>query len=103
MDQINQFIRHFQTNEGTITTFTCGCCYWFAVILFIRFMPDGAQIVYDQVDNHFATMIGDRVYDITGDVTDGHNWVLWRSMRYLDELLTSRIVRDCINFTEEEE
>lgn len=102
MDQINHFIEHFHEHEDTTTTFTSGCCYWFAVILFIRFMKLGAQIVYDQVENHFATMICERVYDITGDVTDGHDWVLWSSMRYIDELETGRIVRDCINFTDEE-
>lgn len=103
MNQIEQFIRRFRMNEGTVETFTQGCCYWFAVILFIRFMRSGAQIMYDQRENHFAASIGGRVYDITGDVTDGHDWVLWRNMRQIDELEAKRIVRDCINFTDDTE
>ena len=103
MNQIDQFIHRFQGNDGTILTFTNGCCYWFAVILFIRFMQSGAQIMYDQRVNHFGTLIDGRVYDVTGDVTDGHDWVLWRDMRLIDELETARIVRDCINFTDEAE
>lgn len=99
MNEVERFIRHFNNNDGTVKTFTCGCCYWFAVILLIRFGNRDAKIMYDRRINHFATMIEGRVYDITGDVTDEYEWDLWDDVRLIDELDTKHIIRDCINFT----
>lgn len=74
--------------------FTCGCCYWFAAILCQRF-PE-SRLMYDQVENHFVTEIGGRLYDITGDVTEQYNVEPWDELD--DPLLKARIVRDCIMF-----
>lgn len=76
------------------TVFTCGCCYWFAVILHSRF--PNSVIMYDQIENHFVTQIENRLYDITGDVTDKYKVIPWDSLD--DALLKTRIVRDCIMF-----
>lgn len=100
MDQIDQFIRRFSADGKALEVMAGSCSYWFAVILFIRFMQSGAQIVYDQREGRFGTLIEGRVYDATGDVTDGRDWVLWRAMRFVDERETERIVRECINFTD---
>lgn len=57
----------------------------------------GAYIVVDYVANHFATRIGGaRVYDITGDVTEGHTWEPWAACS--DPALRQRITEDCIMF-----
>ena len=40
-DKVMGFINRFTQggkNQGTIDTFTCGCCYWFAYILFERIL-----------------------------------------------------------------
>jgi hypothetical protein len=99
-ESILNFIKRFQ-NEGTIKTFTEGCCYWFAKILDERFnfdMPESG-IYYNEIDNHFATMIDLHLYDITGDLGDIRNlsdWKLWIEVN--DDLLVERIYRDCIEF-----
>ena len=52
--------------------------------------------MYDLVDNHFATLIDGRLYDITGDVTERYLMIPWEE--YADEWHKSRIIRQCINF-----
>lgn len=93
---MDKFLARFHESENVDTVFTNGCCYWFAMILFIRFINEYAAIMYDQTVNHFGTMIDGRIYDITGDVTDKYNWKPWSELD--DELLRKRIVRDCIDF-----
>ena len=97
------FIGRFSTDDrGTrwevVEAFTNGCCYWFAHILEARFRDQyGAHIVVDYVANHFATRIAnDHVYDITGDVTEGHTWEPWAACS--DPALRKRITEDCIMF-----
>ena len=100
---ILNFIKHFQ-NEGTIKTFTQGCCYWFAKILDERFNFDLPEdgIYYNEIDNHFATVINAvDLYDITGylgDIRELEGWEHWQEFMYKDSLLTERIFRDCIDF-----
>lgn len=97
---IQRFIKRFAEHGPQVEQcFTSGCCYWFAWILVQRF--PGAEIVYGEVDNHFAARIGGRVYDITGDVTDraSASWKPWKSY---EEGSSHRagIVRNCILFSE---
>ena len=94
------FISKFQ-NEGTIKTFTEGCCYWFARILKERFH---GIIMYNSVDNHFASLIDTHLYDITGNISDKieicDSWYEWDEYKKLDSLETERIYKYCINKTE---
>lgn len=96
MNDIQRFLNRFHTSDDINTVFTNGCCYWFAVVLFGRFIRNGAEIMYDSVANHFGTKIDDRIYDITGDVTDKYSWKPWADVD--DPLLRQRITRDCILF-----
>ena len=101
-EEILNFIKRFQ-NEGTIKTFTEGCCYWFARILDERFNFDSSEsgIMYNEINNHFATAIGIDLYDITGylgDIRNLNNWEYWYDFIRKDDLLTERIYRDCIEF-----
>lgn len=96
---VEHFIRSFsysyQGKRGEVVDcFLNGRCYWFARILKERFVEEETEIMIDYVVNHFGTMIGCRVYDITGDVTDRYNWQKWSDCD--DELLRSRIVKGCI-------
>ena len=55
-DTILNFIYGFHnygTKKQIIECFTHNYCYWFAYILLIRF-GGRAEIVYDQVENHFG-------------------------------------------------
>lgn len=54
--------------------FMNGNCYWFAKILQIRFSGD---IYFNPDAVHFATMIGDNLYDISGLVTESTEWYNW--------------------------
>ena len=66
---VHRFIERFTEHGPQVERCFChGCCYWFAWVLTERF--PGAEVVYDALSNHFAAQIGERVYDITGDVTD---------------------------------
>ena len=96
MSDIEKFISRFHSSDNIDEVFTNGCCYWFAYILFVRFLDIDAQIMYDKLCNHFATKIGDRIFDITGDVTDMHEWEPWSD--FDDELHKQRIIRDCVRF-----
>lgn len=97
--EILYFIKKFQ-NEGTIKTFTEGCCFWFAKILNERFCFDSLEecIMYHPIDNHFATWIDGRLYDITGEIPLTPEWQWWHEYMFEDELVTERIFRDCIDF-----
>lgn len=95
-DSVNHFIGRFREHDRVTDAFRFGCCYWFAYALFRRFETDGAIIMYDEVENHFGTMVDGAVYDITGDVTHQFRWIPWDSVT--DISLRKRIIRDCIMF-----
>ena len=96
-ETVAAFLSRFHESSTVDDVFTRGCCYWFAYILFRRFLREGSTIMYDEVANHFGTRIGGRVYDVTGDVTEAYDWQPWDSVT--DEALRKRIVRDCIEFS----
>ena len=106
-EEVIAFINRFTNNgkrQEVIECFTCGCCYWFAYILSKRFedfyLPQ-SKIYYDEIANHFGyyDQEANRVYDITGDVTNKYNWELsWEEIIDKDLLHAKRIVRDCIKF-----
>lgn len=93
MDEVNKFLSKFHTSEDIDTVFTSEVCYWFAYILYRRFIRDGAALMY-AADNHFGTKIRGKVYDITGDVTRKYNWKPWIEFENSKE--KERIMRDCI-------
>lgn len=104
-DIVLNFINRFTDNgkrQEVIETFSCGCCYWFAEILWGRFAFEAkkCKIIYDPVTNHWACKIRDKIYDITGDITDDiqYDWEDWHDFEYKDPLLTKRLYHDCINF-----
>lgn len=90
---INSFI-NISPTKNVIETFSCGACYWFATILCQRFATEGAELYYAPIDNHFVTMINNRIYDITGDVTGQYDIIKWSDFN--DDLEKARIMRDCI-------
>lgn len=102
-DTVMRFIGRFTNNgkrQEVIDCFSNGCCYWFASILYDRFFldVDDCFYMYDPVANHWGCQIGSKIYDISGDVTDDYDWVLWNNFMYEDTSLTKRLYRDCINF-----
>lgn len=103
---ILNFIDRF-TSKGkrqeVIDCFQNGCCYWFAYILSERFIDPSltkSMIYYDEINNHFGyyDQESNRIYDITGDVTNKYDWEPWEEVINKDLLHAKRIIRDCINF-----
>lgn len=97
-DIIENFIQQFrQFGTDVVDCFSCGMCFHFAWILKARFGP-GPEVVYDPVINHFACRIDDRIYDISGDITDNteYKWETWATFKGKDQKETMRIVRDCV-------
>ena len=98
--EVIKFIGHFSTDgvkprAEVLDCFLNGNCYWFAFILQERFKNEGAEIVIDYVWNHFGTRIMGRVYDITGDVTEGkYQWESWSTCQ--DDTHRNRIIKCCI-------
>ncbi len=96
MDEINKFLERFHMSDDINTVFTSEACYWFAYILYRRFIRSGAVLMCSNTDNRFGTKIYGKVYDITGDVTDKCAWKPW--LEFEDELEKERIIRDYIMF-----
>lgn len=96
MEDVKNFLSRFHESDRVDEVFTSGCCYWFAVILSKRFEDRHAEIVYDEIANHFGAAIDGRVFDITGDVTDAYRWRPWSEMT--DDRHRQRIIHYCIQF-----
>ena len=95
-----RFIEDFKRfDTGQVTrTFTNGYCYWFAFILHTRF-PD-SEIVYYSAGNHFACKIRNRIFDITGDITNKNLFFeSWEEFKKSEPLEAIRIDRYCITKT----
>lgn len=92
------FIEQFRAFGDAIEDcFSNGMCWHFTMILRGRFGMEN-MVMYDPVANHFATKIGDHIYDITGDITDNpaYKFEYWASYWLNDLKETARIRRDCI-------
>ena len=103
-ERILNFIARFKGSEDT---FLHGCCYWFAHILETEFLFTGAvTIMYEPVEGHFITRIGNRFYDVRGDVTEKYRG---KPMYDMDELayengtMYQHLMRDCRDFEEVED
>lgn len=92
--EVEYFVGEFWAARDT---FTSGCCYWFAWILCERF---GGRVVLDVLDNHFVAELGDRYYDVTGDVTEriraAEVVLSMDELESYDALWSRRIWRDCV-------
>ena len=99
--EVLDFIGHFYgaNPEFAKNLFSRGQCFWFAHILKARFKPANREtaIYYNQVLNHFATRIGDYLYDINGAFPlCSVGWVPWEDHISLDDEDSRRVYRDCI-------
>lgn len=94
MEEILLFIKRF---ESAKELFLSGCCYWFADILYERFYYDYGivEIYYNPVDNHFATMIDNILYDVTGSIND-NGFICWNDYKIEEPFGARRIEEYCI-------
>jgi len=94
MNDIVKFIKKFQ-GKDTISIFTNHCSYWFAFILYKRFIRNGAKIMVNIENKYFGTEIDGRIYDITGDISDKYNWIPWVDID--SETVKNHITSEYIN------
>lgn len=83
-------------NHGVIESFSGRNSYWFASILFRRFIRNNAAIMYDPKNNCFGTRIGGKVYDVTGDATENHKWISW--VEYSNKKSKDQVTKEDIMF-----
>lgn len=109
MDKIEIFIKKFKrdsNNEKFLENhFTNGYCYHFAVILAALFGNEDYQsnIMYNPIDNHFATKYNNKLYDITGEIKLTTDWVDWNRYKEFEPLDSERVIKNCIYKIVEEE
>lgn len=96
--KILEFIEKFKFTwkKEVEALFTCGNCYYFAVILKERFHT--GEIYYLPIENHFVWKYGGVLFDIKGEVGTNEVAYSWEEYKKLDESHARRIVRDCIAF-----
>lgn len=80
MNDVGKFIDQFRGKGNAEAVFSGDCSYWFAVILYQRFIREGAKVMYHPRTNRFGTMIHGKMYDITGVIDDKRGWVSWLSI-----------------------
>ena len=78
-----------------------GNCYYFAVILAIRFENYDPVLYYDTLDGHFLCRINNIFYDWSGAVTfsdeyDNKYLKRWADLWKEDPIWSNRIIRDVI-------
>lgn len=73
MNKVEKFIKEFKFaySQELEYVFLNGNCYHFAVIL--KDIYPEASLVYHEIEGHYLTLIDNRLYDITGDVTNNYN------------------------------
>ena len=59
--------------------------------------------MYNPIDNHFATLIEDDLYDCTGKISLSEEWIGWDNYITYHQIEARRIYRDCIFQVPEEE
>ena len=93
MNDVVKFIERFQSPENN-SIFSGDCSYWFAAILYRRFIRNGAKIMFDSATNHFGALVNGKVYDITGDVTGKCKWTSWLELQdgSVKEKVTSKYI-----------
>jgi hypothetical protein len=96
IEEILSFIEAFKEKypQEIEDTFSNGFCYWFAKILELRF---GGTIYFNPDIIHFATLIDNHMFDITGLVIVDDNWFEWHTYQLendTDDIYHSCIIKD---------
>lgn len=92
------FVEKFKFTGKTIVEelFTCGNCYYFAVILKERFQT--GEIYYLPIENHFVWKYDGILFDIKGEHSTNERAYSWEEYKKIEPLGAKRIERDCIEF-----
>ena len=97
-EEVLKFINVFtesSSKQDIIELFNNKCSYWFANILFRRFILQNAEIMCDVERRHFGAKIHGRIYDIRGDVTYRYSWTKWN---HIDRITKEELSKEYIMF-----
>ena len=98
--EVMKFIKDFKVlhPKEIEEVFTSGYCYWFAFILKERFKYANPQLMYNDIDGHFACKIHNMLYDIRGTISkfSSENYKYWEEYRTKEPYMAERIKKDCI-------
>ena len=103
--KVLQFIERFKKNAGSCyssaleTVFTCGNCYWFAVVLTERFKFYSPKLYYYPITGHFAEKISDSFYDITGEIQSEEKPIAWETLKKEEPTRAKHIYQACALLT----
>lgn len=96
IDEVSVFIQSF---DGGRDNFLHGNCYWFARILYTRFAPFyHCEIMYHPIENHFAILIQNILFDASGKLSDKYpykGWTKWSAYLREEPIGAQRVIRDC--------
>lgn len=94
MNDVRNFIDKFRGRESAEAVFSGDCSYWFAAILYYRFIREGAKIMYQPTTNRFCTMICGNLYYIGGIIADKRGWVPWLSIndKFVKETVADKYI-----------
>ena len=97
-EKVLLFIEKFKFTGKTIVEelFTCGNCYYFAVILKERFKV--GDIFYLPIESHFVWKYDGVLFDIKGEHGTSERAYSWEEYKKMEPLGAKRIERDCIEF-----
>jgi len=93
-----EFIETFKSgfNKKAIEDcFLNGNCWFFTTILRERFNYLNPEVYYEPVVGHFATKIGSRMYDITGEIND-RGFISWEEYKKIEPTDSGRLLEYCI-------
>lgn len=97
--EVEDFILCFSKFGNDVKrAFIEGCCYWFAYILKERFAPN-ARIICLPQEGHFVTKIGEKYYDITGNVTKRYQKSQkddWEEYQRYNSSRAQKIAKNCV-------
>ena len=96
---IEDFINQFTAFGPDVRRcFSHGMCYHFATILMMRFRDEHVALLIDTENHHFAARINDRIYDVTGDITEEtiYSWIEWNTLYYRDPSFANRVRKEAM-------
>lgn len=97
-DEIIAFIKSFKYvfEEEIEHSFSYGNCYYFCIILCDRFRYINPEIYFNPIHVHFATCIGNRLYDIKGGFPFTDGWISWNEFVQIHPTESIKIMNQCV-------
>lgn len=91
---IKNFSKSSEDPKVMVNLFFNDYSYYFAKILEERFKKEADVIVmFNPIDDHFACLIDDILYDVVGEIEMSDDWYTWEGYQASQPLDTERVKR----------